>query len=877
MRLLMRSLRLKDGRLGTVVGEKHATIPVGTGFGRKISDRPAEHLGTTGPSARRTSSRSPNCSASKQASGTRLRLGLRHVIAAAALVLGLQLPRAALAGVMTLPSNIAIGQAGEATASIPIEVPPGTAGMAPHLALAYSSGSGNGYVGVGWALSGLSMIERCPLTYATNNVAQPVTLTSGDVFCLDGQHLVQTHVYDSNLAYGANNATYATEIERFGQIVSHSGANGPTSFTVYDRSGLIYQYGGTADSQIACTNTDVCATSALITGWALNKVTDAVGNTMTITYHSWNGAAIPWKIDYTSNGSVVATNHVQFNYTTTRSDSFVVYSAGQPVRINELLQSIDTSVTVSGTQTVSVYTLSYGSGATGSSRLTSVVRTGTDNSTLPAITMAYCDGCGAQPDFLSAFYNELAGWTDFTYALTTSASVYVPAPFSGTGAAVYPQQNLDAARYVVSSVAEPNGIGGQHWHSYIYDYGLVDLQGRGFLGFNESCSYDATVTMTNSCMFHSQTFPLIGATTYSDTIDMAPPGGGHIFLTQEAITYSSKTAFDNRPFDYMSATSEQQLDNLSNPLPTKTMTVGSVDSYGNPLSVTSKVTRLYGTYNDVYSKTVTDTYQNDSSAWSPTNGKNWIIGREISNLASASYTDNNTPIYSSGTTTRQNTTQVSGTTGLPTATTIQPSSGVGFTLQDAFQYDAFGNRVQQVATGDSQSRTASLVYGSATDPASELPATVTNALNQSASLQYDMRFGEPIVSTDINHQTTSYTYDGFGRSTSVKASDGSTMAVSYLWCSGINGGTLTCPQYGAYAVSVTHKGQDNTTEIEPTLTTYYDGLDRVLVTSTQGFDGSNIWILRALSLYPGRWGRGSQRLGPTRVCGGRADQCLHQL
>jgi hypothetical protein len=53
------------------------------------------------------------------------------------------------APVMTLPGQFNVGPSGAAAYSIPISVPPGTAGMAPTLSLDYSSKGSNGLVGLG--------------------------------------------------------------------------------------------------------------------------------------------------------------------------------------------------------------------------------------------------------------------------------------------------------------------------------------------------------------------------------------------------------------------------------------------------------------------------------------------------------------------------------------------------------------------------------------------------------------------------------------------------------------------------------------------------------------------------------------------------------
>ena len=47
-----------------------------------------------------------------------------------------------------------VSSTGEASYSIPIAVPPGTAGLTPQLALTYGHRSGTSLAGVGWAITG---------------------------------------------------------------------------------------------------------------------------------------------------------------------------------------------------------------------------------------------------------------------------------------------------------------------------------------------------------------------------------------------------------------------------------------------------------------------------------------------------------------------------------------------------------------------------------------------------------------------------------------------------------------------------------------------------------------------------------------------------
>lgn len=89
-----------------------------------------------------------------------------------------------------IPGEFAISPSGAATYRIPIEVPPGVAGMQPQLALSYNSQAGNGIMGMGWSIEGLSAITRCPKTMATDGVRGGVNFNTEDRFCLDGQRLI---------------------------------------------------------------------------------------------------------------------------------------------------------------------------------------------------------------------------------------------------------------------------------------------------------------------------------------------------------------------------------------------------------------------------------------------------------------------------------------------------------------------------------------------------------------------------------------------------------------------------------------------------------------------------------------------------------------
>lgn len=189
-----------------------------------------------------------------------------------------------------------VNESGAATYSIPIQVPPGTAGMQPSLALTYSSQGGDGHVGVGWSLSGLSAISRCPATEAQDGARLGINYDdqpTDDAFCLDGQRLIP-------VGQSGNATDYRTEIESYSRIVRYDESPdlvvGPSRFRVWTKSGQILDYGSRwwVVSEGWLQN-GAAGRVNTIKVWALDRVMDRVGNYMEIDYKATNGALMgPW-------------------------------------------------------------------------------------------------------------------------------------------------------------------------------------------------------------------------------------------------------------------------------------------------------------------------------------------------------------------------------------------------------------------------------------------------------------------------------------------------------------------------------------------------------------------------------------------------------
>jgi RHS repeat-associated protein len=348
-------------------------------------------------------------------------------------------PIVAAAGTFQLPGSLNVSASGAATYSIPIDIPPGTAGMAPELSLNYNSQGGDGMLGVGWSLSGLSTITRCPSTIAQDGangrlfgLTGAVNNDANDRLCLDGQRMMVL----AGATYGSDGAEYRLENDNFTKVVASGAINGSGSyFTAYTRSGRILEYGRvgiSANSKVLVDGTGVGIT------WALDKVTDQSGNYYTIAYrlNPADNQLYPTSINYSGNGALQPYNTVTFGYSAVATHSLrEYYQAGARVvgRLN--LTSIYTDVgtradPASGT-TVSHYMLSYAT-SEGSQReeLTSVQK---------------CDGSPTSPTCLPA--------TTFTWAPAAADA----GSFTDTAAQTAPCTGKDVGEQVF--YADFNGDG----------------------------------------------------------------------------------------------------------------------------------------------------------------------------------------------------------------------------------------------------------------------------------------------------------------------------------------------------------------------------------------------------------------------------------
>jgi len=276
--------------------------------------------------------------------------------------------------------ELSVDASGGANYTIPLWVTPGSSGMEPQLALVYNSNGGNGLLGRGWSVSGLSAITRVPQTLATDENIHGVDFSIDDRFALDGQRLLLVAG-----AYGASEAEFKTQMESFSKIKSYGIlGSGPRKFKVWTKSGLIMQYGY---------DTDSCRNASGITdaiSWNIDRINDVSGNYMTFTYaeNVTNGEHYISRIDYTGNSEAENSTYasVRFEYES-RTDTSFGYVAGAKLSTNKRLKYIKVYY---GSTLYRKYTLNYTyEGRASTSMLTSLVETGSDGSSFKPLVFEY--------------------------------------------------------------------------------------------------------------------------------------------------------------------------------------------------------------------------------------------------------------------------------------------------------------------------------------------------------------------------------------------------------------------------------------------------------------------------------------------------------
>lgn len=447
---------------------------------------------------------------------------------------------------MSIPGQFNVSTSGDANYSIPINIPTGVAGVQPQLSLNYSSQSGNGVLGIGWAMGGMSAISRCAQTKAQDdplNWIGGINFTPSDRYCLDGQRLVvigNPSVPNSIAGvYGSSGAYYVTEQESFQLIQSlgtvGSGNNqngqpyyGPSYFTVRTKAGIILEYGNTADSQVRAAFSD--AGKQVVRMWALSRVTDTKGNYLTYTYSAPDtilGEMYPVRIDYTANSTAspptAAVNSVIFEYAT-RPDIADGYQAGSRIRSTRRIINIKT---FAGGSLVSDYRIAYVA-----NKISSITECANDGSCRPSTTIAYNSNANGMSSTVAVVANNWGGG-DSTWVADMNGDGlddYV----SLNGPYIYVKQSTGTGFIDISYQTTQNwGSSGYNWIADMDNDGLPDIVSavNGTIHIKKITS--STVVNTSHAvanLWGSSQYTWVADFDGDGYPDIASASGGQIYL-----------------------------------------------------------------------------------------------------------------------------------------------------------------------------------------------------------------------------------------------------------------------------------------------------------------------------------------------------------
>lgn len=306
---------------------------------------------------------------------------------------------------------------GDATFEVPILAPPGTGGLTPQVSLAYSSGSPNGPLGIGWRVD----IGPARIARSTRDGAPDFDAT--DEFELGGQRLIATGETDR---YVLENHDF-TRIEKVGdywRVLSPDGQRRYYGYH-YEANGQVPNLSrldseavtSEACSVVACNRPasypfdyycdpeqTVVATGTPF-AWYLDRIEDRNGNVIRLAWDSLGdpGGRYLTEISYSEHvggsleavpdfggaddGTITVTRSIRFHYEATRPDVIPGYRRGFRSEFGHRLDEVVVQV---GADRVRRYDLAYvESAASGRSLLDSVSEHGTTDDAVSALTHTF--------------------------------------------------------------------------------------------------------------------------------------------------------------------------------------------------------------------------------------------------------------------------------------------------------------------------------------------------------------------------------------------------------------------------------------------------------------------------------------------------------
>lgn len=228
-----------------------------------------------------------------------------------------------------------VNELGAFNYQIPLYSAPGTKGVQPSMSIIYSSQSGNGLLGWGWNLGGISSISRIPKPFYISENIQPINMIPSDEYAIDGNRLV---LVSGTGIQGASGSIYRTEKETFTKITMYGTSGGGPSWlksvNEKDSSTVEFGYGPHAYIENA---------QGTRLQWFITRYEDIHGNYIKFNYSKdiTSGQVYLSSIQYTGNSitGLQPYNELQFEYER-RTDKSIQYQGGIEIRNEALVKKI---------------------------------------------------------------------------------------------------------------------------------------------------------------------------------------------------------------------------------------------------------------------------------------------------------------------------------------------------------------------------------------------------------------------------------------------------------------------------------------------------------------------------------------------------------
>lgn len=776
-----------------------------------------------------------------------------------------------------------VDRKGNSRISVPIEVTKGINGHQPQIALFYSSGASpalkedlksEGVLGYGWSLAGLQEIRRCRV-----GIGGTVQHDSTDRLCLNGNPLIKVN----GAGYWADNAHYRTEIDSQTKIQAHGVGLSNRWFKVYRQDGRAMWFGDTAQTRVTAPG----ETDPYL--WSVRVEDDANGNR--ILYY-WD--SVPEIGTNFINRITFANSEVRFRYmerctSPTMCDSKAVQNGENVPGVKDRVVVLNRVLTRVGSKWVNDYRIQNVYDSNGYLRVEKIQNCrwnesgGGHTCQAPTVfgwdTLSVSDGTttndqlvvdeitdahGAKTNFN---YQVIDGWN---YAVDHPLHVAAHADFSGQLIGPFDMQTQAQQRVLVEDVRRPNGLGGQTTSIYRYHgYPYYSTKGRGYVGFlatfvehydnkmrsgSTSSHYDGHVRVQNQYMLH---FPFIGNVARSITDVDTIPGSGTRWSTVSKSMWSWRDDAASG-----SQTSDPRL--VAHYEIGYDLKTNGYLGYGSASRTTYDYCWKYlssgncsGSASEYPTKVTTETQVGLRMTTNADSGSNkWAVVDDNAAIADVTrYVEQEseisnivTPKWLIGFVEKTATSWAGASASYGTAIVTEFSRdsassnqlGVahyfpGDSRYDrtiSMSYDSFGN---VTGTTDSGAWQVTSTSSASSFLDNRYPTIVTNAMNHSSTLAYDVRFGTVKSVTDPNSDVRTITRDNFGRVTSEVSPDGTTVTTTYTACSsGCSAVTWATPR-----MKLSRSYTNNGAQVAPDETTYLDVRGNVVLTETEAYSASD--------------------------------------